>query len=135
MESWKIHLTTGTEFDTEVRYRRHDGVYRWMLDRACPLTSDDGKILQWYGTCTDIHDLVMARIEAARNRLQMLTVLAHAEVNLFSIDKKRIITMAEGGASWDSMENTYDINNKSSLIGLDAIEVAQKTQPGGLPGQ
>ena len=106
-----------------------------MLARAWPLRDNDGRILKWYGTNTDIHNLVMARIEAARNKLQMLTVLAHAEVNLFSINKDKIITMAEGGMRWNAETNMYDVNNKSSLIGKDAIVVAQSTQPGGIPGQ
>jgi hypothetical protein len=105
-----------------------------MLARAWPLRDSNGDILKWYGTNTDIHNLVMARIEAARNKLQMLTVLAHAEVNLFSINKEKIITMAEGGMHWNAETNMYDVNNKSSLIGKDAIAVAQSTQPGGIPG-
>lgn len=105
-----------------------------MLARAFPLHGENGNILKWYGTNTDIHDLVMARIEAARSRLQVLTVLAHAEVNLFSINKDKIITMAEGDMRWNADTNLYDVNNKSSLIGQDAIAVAQSTQPGGIPG-
>ncbi|KAI9049423.1 hypothetical protein LZ554_006457 [Drepanopeziza brunnea f. sp. 'monogermtubi'] len=134
MESWGFQQACGGECDKEVRYRRHDGAYRWMLTRACPLRGADGKILKWYGTSTDIHDLVMARIEAARNKLQMLTVLAHAEVNLFSIDKNKIVTMAEGGLLWGSETDMYDPSNKSSMLGLDAIDVAQKSQEGGIPG-
>lgn len=134
MDRWEQHQKLGTECEVEIRYRRYDGVFKWMLARACPLKDASGKILKWYGTNTDIHDLVMARIEAARNKLQMLTVLAHAEVNLFSIDKNRICTMAEGGMLWDSVAESCDINNKSTLVGKDAILVAQQTQPGGVPG-
>ncbi|KAI6714863.1 hypothetical protein PZA11_007741 [Diplocarpon coronariae] len=132
--AWDRHRVTGEDYDVEIRYRRYDGVYRWMHARACPLQNDDGKILKWYGTTTDVHDLVMARIEAARNKLQMLTVLAHAEVNLFAIDKNRVITMAEGGMHWDSEADIYDVGKKATLIGLDAIEVARQTQAGGVPG-
>jgi two-component system, chemotaxis family, CheB/CheR fusion protein len=39
--------------------RGHDGEYRWFLGRAIPLRDDDGKILKWFGTCTDIHDQKM----------------------------------------------------------------------------
>lgn len=124
----------GNDCSVEARYRRHDGIYKWMLVRACPLRDDAGKILKWYGTNTDIHDQVMARIEAARNKLQMLTVLAHAEVNLFSIDRDRKITMAEGGLKWDAETSLYDVRNKSTLIGKDAIEASQAAQPGGVPG-
>lgn len=61
LSKWKFHMEARTERNAEVRYRRHDGVYRWMLDRACPLRDNSGKLLKWYGTTTDIHDLVMAK--------------------------------------------------------------------------
>jgi hypothetical protein len=104
-----------------------------MLARACPLRDGNGNILKWYGANTDIHDLVMARIEAARNKLQILTVLAHAKVSLFSINKHGVITMMEGGMLWDSQAEIYNASNKSSLAGKDAIEAAKQTQPGGCP--
>lgn len=47
----------GREFSHEVRYRDgNDGQYRWHLVRAIPLHQDDGSIIRWYGSCTDIHD-------------------------------------------------------------------------------
>jgi hypothetical protein len=134
LESWRIHTETATECHTEARYRRHDGMYKWMRTSASPFKDEDGKLLRWYGTSTDIHDLVMQRIEASNNKLQMLTVLAHAEVNLFAIDSNRIVTMAEGSLKWDSKTEMYDTQNKSTLVGQDAIEVSQQTQPGGVPG-
>jgi hypothetical protein len=40
----------------EIEYRLHDAThgYRWYLDRAVPLRDDQGVVLQWFGTCTDI---------------------------------------------------------------------------------
>ncbi|CZT10706.1 related to histidine kinase [Rhynchosporium graminicola] len=132
-ENWKRHQATGESSDIEIRYRRHDGAYRWMLARASALLDNNGNILKWYGTNTDIHDLVMARIAAARNKHEIRTVLAHTELNLFTINKERKITLAEGGMKWDTMTKTYDIDNKSALIGQDAIVMSQNIQPGGLP--
>jgi hypothetical protein len=74
----------------------------------------------------------MNRIEAARKRLQVMTVLAHAEVNLVAMNKNRIITLAEGGMVWDTQGE--DIGNKSVLLGKDVLDVIQITQSGGLPG-
>jgi two-component system phosphate regulon sensor histidine kinase PhoR len=49
-------LRNGSVFETENRYKRHDGVYRWHLNRAVPLRDDEGKILFWVGTATDIEE-------------------------------------------------------------------------------
>ena len=51
-------LETGELFEVENRYRRHDGVYRWHLNRANPLRNDDGQIIFWVGTATDVEDQV-----------------------------------------------------------------------------
>ena len=134
LDKWRHHSKNLSECHAEVRYRRKDGVYRWGKASACPLLDESGKLLKWYGTTTDIHDLVIQRVEARYKKKQILTVLAHAEVNLFAVDKNRIITMAEGGMQWDSSSNTYDVENKSSLIGKDAITISRSTQPGGVPG-
>ncbi|RPD51897.1 PAS domain S-box protein [Paracnuella aquatica] len=53
---WKHSLRTGDVYETEYRLRRHDGVYRWFLARAHPMHDEQGRILKWFGTCTDIHD-------------------------------------------------------------------------------
>lgn len=49
-------LQSGEMFEVENRYRRHDGIYRWHLNRAQPLRNDKGEIIFWVGTATDIED-------------------------------------------------------------------------------
>src|SRR5439155_27051180 len=43
-------------FEAELRGRRKDGQYRWLLIRYNPLRDDDGTIIRWYATSTDIDD-------------------------------------------------------------------------------
>jgi formate hydrogenlyase transcriptional activator len=43
--------------ESEIRLRRHDGIYRWFLIRAEPLRDETGQIISWYGTSTDIEAL------------------------------------------------------------------------------
>lgn len=65
-ESFGKALALGLEEACQYRYRRHDGVYRWMSARARPLKDEHGKVLKWYGTTTDIHELVITRNEAKK---------------------------------------------------------------------
>src|SRR5262249_7255401 len=43
-------------WETEARFRRWDGDYRWFLVRFTPLRDDDGRVVRWYSTATDIDD-------------------------------------------------------------------------------
>ncbi|WMJ74056.1 PAS domain-containing sensor histidine kinase [Cytophagaceae bacterium ABcell3] len=57
LEKWGQSIRTGKGFKNEVRFRRaKDRTFRWHLVRAWPAKSTDGTILNWVGTCTDIHD-------------------------------------------------------------------------------
>jgi len=56
-EKWRISVATGQLFEDEARFRRAvDGEYRWFLVRGVPLRDQNGKIIRWYGTLTDIED-------------------------------------------------------------------------------
>jgi PAS domain S-box-containing protein len=49
-------FTTGTPYDSELRYRRADGVYRWFQVRILPVRDTEGRITSWYGLLTDIEE-------------------------------------------------------------------------------
>jgi len=52
-------LQSGEKFEVKNRYKRGiDGVYRWHLNRALPLKDEDGEILFWVNTATDIDDQI-----------------------------------------------------------------------------
>jgi PAS domain S-box-containing protein len=54
---WQQALATATLYQVECRYRRaSDGAMRWHLTRAVPQKDAAGNVLQWVGTCTDIHE-------------------------------------------------------------------------------
>jgi transcriptional regulator with PAS, ATPase and Fis domain len=44
------------QWEAEARLRGKDGEYRWFLIRVNPLRDEQGRILRWYGTRTDIED-------------------------------------------------------------------------------
>jgi PAS domain S-box-containing protein len=45
LESWQKSVSTGIPFETEARFRRLDGEYRWFLTRANPLRDKTGRIV------------------------------------------------------------------------------------------
>ena len=95
-ERWFHSLRTGDEYNTEYRCQRYDGEWRWMLGRAVPFYDDSGRIVKWFGTCTDIHDLVLARQEARQTREQLQQVIQHAKIVLWVIDRNNEVKVMEG---------------------------------------
>ena len=78
--SWRHSTDTGCLFEAEHRIRRHDGEYRWALNRGLPVRDDSGRILRWMGTITDVHDQKLAaeELKAANARKdEFLAMLAH----------------------------------------------------------
>jgi PAS domain S-box-containing protein len=73
LDRWTEAVRTGGNYEIEYRFRRaSDGAYRWHLGRGFPLRGDDGQVIKWFGTCTDIHEQKLAeaaiRETAARFR-------------------------------------------------------------------
>jgi PAS domain S-box-containing protein len=42
------------DFEMECRSRRHDGIYRWLLNRGNPVHAADGTFLGYIGSCIDV---------------------------------------------------------------------------------
>jgi PAS domain S-box-containing protein len=79
-EKWRHSLRTGETYEVEYQLRHHSGQYRWVLGRAQPLRSEDGEILRWMGTCTDINAQKQSEEALRRESLrkdEFLAMLAH----------------------------------------------------------
>jgi formate hydrogenlyase transcriptional activator len=55
-EERKAGLARGLPFEIEQRVRRKDGQYRWLLLRYNPFRDEQGRLVRWYATGTDIDD-------------------------------------------------------------------------------
>jgi PAS domain S-box-containing protein len=56
MQKWSVDIAAGDPYEDEMRLRRADGEYRRFLIRTAPLRDEQGHIIKWYGTGTDIED-------------------------------------------------------------------------------
>ena len=80
LRRWKESIANGTTFDMEFPLRGADGKFRRFLTRVLPLKDHDGKVLQWFGTNTDVTELVEAQEslkESARRKDEFLGMLSH----------------------------------------------------------
>ncbi|GHO79710.1 hypothetical protein KSD_74810 [Ktedonobacter sp. SOSP1-85] len=57
LERWQSAVQTGRPYEAELRLRHGTtGEYHWFLARGVPHRDDQGTILKWFGTATDIED-------------------------------------------------------------------------------
>jgi PAS domain S-box-containing protein len=71
---------SGSAYELELRVRKDDGTFRWILSRFSPLHDEKGQITRWYIASTDIDD--RKRIE---EKLQQENVALREEINKASM--------------------------------------------------
>ena len=104
---WRTSVATGQPFEDEVRSRRGpDGEYRWFLVRGVPLRDEQGQIVKWYGTLTDIEDRKRAECQEQERLRQLEADLAHMN---------RVSTMGELAASL-----SHEISQPVAAAAMDA---------------
>jgi PAS domain S-box-containing protein len=105
---WASALATGETYEAEFRMRRADGVYRWHIARAVPLRGDDGAIVRWIGTNTDIEDqkataqaLADLNVTLEQQVEQRTSALMAAEEALRQSQKMEAVGQLTGGIAHD----------------------------------
>lgn len=92
LAKWKEAVQTGQPYETEYRYKRRDGEYRWHLVRATPMQDRRGSITRWIGTATDIHDRKQAETALRENEERIRALIETALDCIITIDEIGIIT-------------------------------------------
>ncbi|KUI70124.1 Two-component system protein A [Cytospora mali] len=126
---WAHSIRTGEPYATEYRCQSKEGNWRWYLGRALPLRNPDGSIEKWFGTCTDVHEGIETRLAARRMRQQLLSVITHAHITIFTVDLDRRLTMLEGALIWDTAASGPDSPRPKWYIGGLVDEVFQRIHP------
>ncbi|WP_426756871.1 PAS domain-containing protein [Myxococcus sp. Y35] len=117
---WAESLRTGEPYEVEYRCRRHDGVWRWHLGRAHPVRDDAGRIVQWFGTCTDI--------EEQKRAADTMRLLAEASALLSSASLDYEATLAALTrlvvpllADWCAIEIAYE-DGSTRQVGVAHVD-------------
>jgi PAS domain S-box-containing protein len=79
-------------YQIELRLRRKDGAWRWMLDKAAPRFTAEGEFAGFVGSCTDITEAkeTQARIRSSEERLQLAQEAAAVGTYDWDIQANRI---------------------------------------------
>jgi PAS domain S-box-containing protein len=85
VNAWRRSVETGETYQIEHRVRMADGSYRWHLSRGVPILDETRRVMRWFGTATDIHDLKLAeeqskvyaeRLEHSNRELEQFAFMA-----------------------------------------------------------
>lgn len=82
MAKWENAQRTGVPYDVEYRLRSKDGIYRWFVCRSNPISDSEGKIVKWFGACTDIEDQKQSQQHLEQQILERTIELADANTHL-----------------------------------------------------
>jgi PAS domain S-box-containing protein len=93
-EKWAAAVAGRADYDMELRIRRADGQYRWFKARATPVR-DDGRIMRWFGTCTDITDITEARETLKRSGEELERLVAERTRSLAAANDRLTKEIAE----------------------------------------
>lgn len=111
LAQWQASIQTGKPFDMTFPLKGADGIYRPFLTRVMPVKDDEGNVIHWFGTNTDISEQVQTR-----EALQQVT--AQQEVTLALLES--LLKNAPVGFAFFDKEHRY-IRINETLAELNGI--------------
>ena len=108
--------------DVEHRLRSAaDGSYRWFECRAMPARDTSGRVTEWFGTATDIHDLKSLQ----EQQIQTLFELQHRVRNTLAA----VRVIARRSAETSESVETYAMHLDGRLDALSRVQSAVIRNP------
>ena len=106
------HFRRQEPFEMEYRLRRHDGVYRWIVDRGVPF-NDTGTFAGFIGSCIDVEE-------------------SHRAHEAQQIRSQEQLALARDFEKWILAIVSHDIRNPLNAIQLAAQGLKEVGDPSGL---
>jgi PAS domain S-box-containing protein len=123
---WMQSIQTGEPYENELRFQRHDEVYRWFRSRAVALRDEHGQIIKWAGSAVDIEDIkqIQLALRGSEERLQI--ALAVGRMGTWERD------LSTRKSTWDS--RMYEICGFEPGAAVDLATFDAHVHPDDLPG-
>ncbi|MHB0938506.1 MAG: PAS domain-containing protein [Armatimonadota bacterium] len=126
--AWEHALASGETYQVEHRVRMQDGSYRWHLSRGVPVRNEQGTIVKWYGTATDIHDFRIVQEERERLLAELDATINSIAAGLILYDAENRIVRVNAEAERILGFSLSDIQSQADRIKLLRVE-----RPDGTP--
>ena len=125
--AWQNATQNSATYSIESRLRRADGEYKWFLVRGVPIMDSSGKILKWFGTCTDINGLKLVEKELieAKERAEESDKLKSEFLAQMSHEIRTPLNIILGNADYLN-ESFGETMNADAHKCFEGIELASK---------
>jgi PAS domain S-box-containing protein len=130
---------TGQEWEDTFPLRGKDGHYRWFLSRALPIRNDQGQIVRWFGTNTDVTE----QRQAEEHSGYLAGVLADVSDAIISTDLEFCVQSWNTGAEitygWTAQEAigkpVRELINTTFESGTEEVAAKQLRETGKWQGE
>jgi PAS domain S-box-containing protein len=141
MDKWGKSIATGEPFEMIFPLKGADGEFRQFLTRVLPIKNEEGKIIQWFGTNTDITIQKEAEEALTESKNQLRFAIDAANLATWEIDPvTRKFSGDERLKRWHGLETDTELSldtvfelviEKDRVALANAIDEAMKFSSGG----
>jgi PAS domain S-box-containing protein len=110
LQQWEQFIQENVPFHAEYRFQRADGTIFWVIGQASAEIDDQGQILGYVGTLTDISDRKQAEVALRESEEQFRSMADNAPIMVWVTDATGCCTYLS--RSW------YDFTGQTDATGL-----------------
>jgi PAS domain S-box-containing protein len=86
LDGWRESIATGQPFEMEFPLRGSDGKFRSFLTRVQPMKDSQGRVVQWFGTNTDVEELKQMEESLRDTQTRLNSTLSAGSIGTWTWD-------------------------------------------------